>query len=98
MSLFRSNSGFSAVMVILVIAVIGIVGLVSYNVYDRQQTPQTTAEISNQKSQNQTPNGVRPAPPINSTNDLSSAEKTLDETSVSDNQDSSQLDAEMAAF
>lgn len=96
MKLFKNSSGFSAVELLIVVAVVGVLGLAGYVVYNRQQVK--TADSSYQNSQSNTASDVPSAPAINSTDDLTKAEKTLDTVSADDSQNDSQLDAETATF
>ncbi len=96
MKFFKNSSGFSAAELLIVVAVVGVLSLAGYVVYNRQQVK--TADNSYQNSQSNTAGDIPSAPAINSTDDLTKAEKTLDTVSADDSKDDSQLDAETATF
>lgn len=98
MNLTKNNSGFSPVEILIVVVIVGVISLIGYTIYDRQQPK--SASTSGQTSQTESAGNedIPSAPEINSTEDLTKAEKTLDDTSVEGGSDSSQLDAELASF
>ncbi len=92
MKLAKRQNGFSAVELVLVLGVIGVLVFVGYTFYthnkDSDQLGGNTTTSTTQKAP--------AAPAINSTNDLTTAENTLDQTDVDDN--TADLDAELATF
>jgi Tfp pilus assembly protein PilV len=95
MNIRKSQSGFSPVEVLLAVVVIGLLGFGLFTVYNRQQE-QTSTNNSPAVSQQKTASDT--APEINSTEDLTKAEKALDETTVDSASDNAQLDSQLSAF
>lgn len=97
----KNQSGFSAVEIVIVVVVVGVLGLVGYNVYNRQQNKSASSDTSQSSSdQSASADDVKPAPEINSTEDLDKAQAVLDQTdpNTSNNSDTSQLDSQLANF
>ena len=97
MRVSKNHAGFTILEALIIVAVVGILGLVGFNVYDRQQNKK--ADVATQTTQNTAANNddIPSAPVISKTEDLTRAEKTLDQASL-DSSDSSSLDSELAAF
>lgn len=85
-----SKSGFSIIELVIIVAVVGLGGFLGYTYYTNQQTKvaDTAARTAD----------VPAAPVVNTTADLTTAEKALDGITVGSTSDSSQLDAELANF
>lgn len=96
MKLNKNAHGFSFIGILIIVGVIGIVGLVSYNVYSRQQAKSdnsSTMQTAVNEEKIADDSGV---PEITKTEDLTTAEKSVDSTSVELSADESQLDKELA--
>lgn len=89
MKLLSSSRGFSIIEVVGVIGVVAVIGLVGFNVYARNQGKTDTATSSQQS-------GNGGAPEIKSSEDLTKADKALDDTNL--DTDTSQLDSQLGAF
>lgn len=88
----NNQAGFSIVELGLVVVLIAIIGFVAYRFYDSQANQQTTEQSS-------TSNDVKPAPEINDSDDLNTAETTLDQTDPgSSTADTNQLNGEVSTF
>lgn len=98
MSLRKPQTGFSAFEFIVIIVVIAIIGAASLAVYNRQHNKTVTS--SQPTTSTSTVNAIPIAPTISSASDLDKATATLDQVdpSGSNSSDSSQLDAQLAAF
>lgn len=95
----KNSSGFSAVEIVLVVAVVALLGFIGWRFYtiQRDNAADGTSQSSTAPAQNSTKsNAVPAAPEIKSTQDLDTAEKTLDGTNT--DSDSSQLDSETSGF
>ncbi len=93
----KKQSGFSAVEALIILAVIGILGFAGYTVYKKQQGHKQT-NTSQPTRKEVVANDVRSAPAITTTDDLDTAQKTLDETSLDSDSDNIQLDKELSEF
>jgi hypothetical protein len=89
------TSGFSVMELVVIVGVIGLVGFLGYTFYTKQQTEVATAPAT---SQSPTVATVPAAPEINTADDLTAAEHTLDSTAGANSNDSTQLDSEFASF
>lgn len=96
MSRVNKKSGFSIIEIIVVLAVVGVLGYLGYSFYNNQL--KIADDSSQAAQQSATANDVPAAPEIKSTDDLTKAEKLLDETNLDNTSDNSQLDAELSAF
>lgn len=99
MKLRNNQSGFSVFELAVFVALAAAIGLIGYGVYSRHQT-----KIDNNSnppvSSPITPATVSAAPNISSTNDLTNAQKVLDENDpgTANASDSSQLDSQLNGF
>ncbi len=94
MKLRKVQSGFAGLEIILVVVAVAFIGYVAYQVYDANQAENA---MVNEKAKTAEENII--APSINSTNDLTTAEQTLDHIDPEAiNTDSAELDNELAAF
>jgi len=96
----NNQSGFSIVVLVLVVIVIilvGVLGYMGYNAYVDQQ--KQTKDADNAKvEQNPIAGDVVAAPNINSVDDLSDAEKILNESDLDNTSDNSQLNSQLSTF
>ncbi len=95
MSIRKNQTGFSAVELIVALVVVGGLIFAGYTVFNRQQ-PQESADTTT--SQPVTVNDVPSAPEIKDTDDLDKASAALDQVEIDGDNDSSQLDSELATF
>lgn len=93
MSFLKDKSGFSIVEVVVVVAVVGLVAFLGYTFYGkwRESSSQATEQSS-------VVTDVPVAPEIETTDDLSTAESTLDSVQIENNNDTSQLNSELSTF
>lgn len=89
-----NKSGFSLVELVFIVAVVGLISTLGYTFYSRQQVANETTN----NAQAARTADVPTAPRITTTDDLTSAVKTLDATTVGDDSDNAQLDTELNAF
>ncbi len=98
----RTNQlGFSVIELVIVLLVVSLVGVVGYKVYNRSQNKTTNSYSTQSADGSAKATDVATAPStVKTISDLAKADKTLDATnpSTSNNSDTSQLDAAMAAF
>ncbi len=93
----QNQLGFSAVELIIVVVIVSLLGYAGFTVYSRQQDKK--ANDTNQVAeQSAVADDVPSAPEVNSTEDLTTAQNTLNQTNLDDTSDSSRLDTEMSAF
>lgn len=100
----RKNSlGFAVFEIIVIVGVVGILSFAGYMVYQRQQdkdknssSTSVTTQASEQKPASS--NDVAEAPEVKNTEDLSKAEKVLDDTNVESSTDDSQLDQDLSSL
>ncbi|HEX7260134.1 MAG TPA: hypothetical protein VF272_04355 [Candidatus Saccharimonadia bacterium] len=98
MKLLKNQSGFAILELALIVAVLAVVGYVAYDAYNAKQTATKTEAPATVKQSNGV-NDVPAAPEVNSTEDLTAAEKTLDQIDPEANAtDSAQLDSQLSAF
>lgn len=99
MKLRTNQSGFSIVEVIVVIVALAVIGLLGYTFYNSQVGKPASSDQAS-SSQSASANDVKTAPEITDTAGLDQAAATLDQTDPSggSNDDTSQLDAELANF
>jgi len=88
-----SQSGFSIIELVIIVAVVGLGGFLGYTYFAKQK-----AQVADTASSQARTADVSAAPAVNTTADLTTAEKALDATTVGSTSDSSQLDAELANF
>lgn len=85
-----NQSGFHIIELLLVIAVVGVIGYLGYNYYNNN--------LGQAANQNPVANDVVAAPTIKTADDLTTAEKVLDETNLDNTDDSSMLDSQLLNF
>ena len=95
-----NQRGIAAIETVLILVIVALVGFVGYKVY-------TTKQNTDKASQNSVAAGASVAksslsatvPEMNSTNDLTSAQSTLDQTNPDDSTaDLDQLSSQLSAF
>lgn len=94
---FKNQMGFSIVEVVIAIAVVGIGGYVGYTAYSRLQDKNTNSSAQ-VITQSPVANDIAPAPTITTTDDLTAAEKILDNTNIDNPSDTAELDTELSTF
>jgi predicted negative regulator of RcsB-dependent stress response len=97
MRLIRKQSGFSVVELLLIIVVIGILVFVGYFVYNKQRENKATSSSQSQ-DQSVTEAEVKEPPQVTTAKDLDTVDKALDDTSLDEDPDSRQLDAQLSEF
>ncbi len=99
MNTAKNQRGFSAIEATILVLVIAGLGFVGYMVYDRQQDEAATdATTSQQTASSAATSDEESVPEITSIDDLTKAEQALEAASAEDSDNSTQLDAELAAF
>lgn len=95
MKLSNNTQGFSGIVVLVIIGVIGIIGLVGYNVYSQQQARNDNNSSSNTAAKEQASDSDE-APEITKTEDLTTAEKSIDSVNIDSSSDETQLNSNLA--
>ena len=90
---YSSKSGFSIIELVIIVAVVGLGGFLGYTYFANQK-----AQVVDTASTQARTADVPAAPVVNTTADLTTAEKALDGITVGSTSDSSQLDSELANF
>lgn len=88
-----SQSGFSIIELVIVVAVVTLGGFLGFTYFAAQK-----AQVADTATSQARTADVPAAPVVNTTADLTAAEKALDSITVGSASDSSQLDAELANF
>ena len=87
----RLQHGFALFEGLVIFGVLAIIGLGGWNIYRQHQKPGSTTVTRVSQT-------IAVAPSISSLTDLDNAGRTLDQTSLDDSSDLSQLDQDLAGF
>jgi len=96
----RRQYGFTALEALLILIIVGLVAFIGYKVYNTKQATDKSANSAASVIEN-TPVAESNIPSsINTTDDLTKAEKVLDDydSSQTDNSDLTKLESELSAF
>lgn len=96
----RRQYGFTALEALLILIIVGLVALIGYKVYNTKQVADKSANSAVSVIEN-TPVAESNIPStINTADDLTKAEKVLDDydSSQTDNSDLTKLESELSAF
>jgi hypothetical protein len=93
----KTQTGFGIVQISLIVFMAVAIGLTGFAIINRQND-KSASDPTGTSEQSPAVEGVSPAPEIKSTEDLSRAEKAVDESQVEGSNDASELDAELGGF